>query len=245
MDSKMAMVTAWSYGLAGVLAALLTLYLASGWRAGGRSRAMFLAVSLCALWGMLGPGLCAHRPGHLFSPAACLADMLRFGGWYLFLLVLMKPDAARGRNVRLAGFGWLGARRAAAVLVGFAAASLVVSSSVIRPGAVATRGPVRLAGDERLRPGARRAPVPERCRLTSAGASSRCAWGSGALFLFDLYLYSDALLFNRVDPDAFSIRGFAHALGLPLVALSAIRSHDWKRRDWSCRSARPCSRRRC
>ncbi|WP_353849956.1 XrtA/PEP-CTERM system histidine kinase PrsK [Accumulibacter sp.] len=30
--------------------------------------------------------------------------------------------------------------------------------------------------------------------------------------------------------DAFSIRGFAHALGLPLVALSAIRSHDWKRR---------------
>jgi hypothetical protein len=38
------------------------------------------------------------------------------------------------------------------------------------------------------------------------------------------------LLFNRVDADAFSIRGFAHALGLPLVALSAIRSHDWKRR---------------
>jgi putative PEP-CTERM system histidine kinase len=54
--------------------------------------------------------------------------------------------------------------------------------------------------------------------------------GLGGVFLFDLYLYSDALLFNRVDVDAFSIRGFAHALGLPLVALSAIRSHDWKRR---------------
>jgi hypothetical protein len=34
-----------------LLAAFLTLYLASGWRTGGRSRAMFLAVSLCALWG--------------------------------------------------------------------------------------------------------------------------------------------------------------------------------------------------
>jgi hypothetical protein len=52
----------------------------------------------------------------------------------------------------------------------------------------------------------------------------------GARFLFDLYLYSDALLFNQVDADAFSIRGFAHAVSLPMVALSAIRSHDWKRR---------------
>jgi hypothetical protein len=70
MDSKMAMVAAWSYGLAGVLAALLTLYLAAGWRAGGRSRAMFLAVSLCALWGML--GLAFALTGQvLFSPAAC------------------------------------------------------------------------------------------------------------------------------------------------------------------------------
>ena len=54
--------------------------------------------------------------------------------------------------------------------------------------------------------------------------------GLGGPFLFDLYLYSDALLFNRIDTDAFSVRGFAYALGLPLVALSAIRSHDWKRR---------------
>jgi putative PEP-CTERM system histidine kinase len=54
--------------------------------------------------------------------------------------------------------------------------------------------------------------------------------GLGGVFLFDMYLYSDALLFNRIDADAFSIRGFAHAMGLPLVALSAIRSHDWKRR---------------
>ena len=49
MDSKMAMVAAWSYGMAGFLAAFLMLYLASGWRAGGRSRAMFLAVAISAV----------------------------------------------------------------------------------------------------------------------------------------------------------------------------------------------------
>ena len=72
MDSKMAMVAVWSYGLAGVLAALLTLYLAAGWRAGGRSRAMFLAVSLCALWGMLGLAFALTGQAVCFaSPAAC------------------------------------------------------------------------------------------------------------------------------------------------------------------------------
>jgi hypothetical protein len=54
MDNEMAMISAWSYGLTGLLAAFLALYLASGWKVGGRSRAMFLAVSLCALWGLLG-----------------------------------------------------------------------------------------------------------------------------------------------------------------------------------------------
>ncbi len=48
--------------------------------------------------------------------------------------------------------------------------------------------------------------------------------------MFDLYLYSDALLFNRVDVDAFSIRGFVHALVVPLVAISTIRSRAWKNR---------------
>jgi hypothetical protein len=70
------------------------------------------------------------------------------------------------------------------------------------------------------------------------------SWAWAASFLFDLYVYSDALLFNRIDADAFSIRGFAHAIALPLVALSAIRSHDWKRRlVMSQRAA--CSRRPC
>ena len=106
MDSKIAMVAVWSYGLAGVLAALLTLYLASGWRAGGRSRAMFLALSLCALWGML--GLAFALTGQvLFLAGSLLADMLRFGGWYLFLLVLMKPEPVDGASSPTAT-GWLG-----------------------------------------------------------------------------------------------------------------------------------------
>lgn len=226
MDSKIAMVAVWSYGLAGVLAALLTLYLASGWRAGGRSRAMFLAVSLCALWGML--GLAFALTGQvLFLAGSLLADMLRFGGWYLFLLVLMKPEPVDGASSPTAT-GWLGGFALLLVVVGFAAqvmvvfgVDLVLSSQRVALFVSLAMSVYGLVLVERL----------------FRNVSPDFRWsikplclGLGGVFLFDMYLYSDALLFNRIDADAFSIRGFAHAMGLPLVALSAIRSHDWKRR---------------
>ncbi|MBL8399721.1 MAG: PEP-CTERM system histidine kinase PrsK [Candidatus Accumulibacter sp.] len=226
MDSKMAMVTAWSYGLAAVLAAFLTLYLASGWRAGGRSRAMFLAVSLCALWG--GLSLAFVMTGNVvFLAGSLLADVLRFGGWYFFLLVLMKPEPTDA-EIASARFGWLSGFSWLLVVIALASQLLLVFGiDLVVPSqrvvlfvslAMTVFGLVLV---ERL----------------FRNVSPDFRWsikplclGLGGVFLFDLYLYSDALLFNRVDSDAFSIRGFAHAMGLPLVALSAIRSHDWKRR---------------
>ncbi|KFB70121.1 XrtA/PEP-CTERM system histidine kinase PrsK [Candidatus Accumulibacter vicinus] len=226
MDSKIEMVAAWSYGLAAVLAAFLTLYLSSGWRAGGRSRAMFLAAGLCALWS--GLSLAFVMTGKaVFLAGSLLADVLRFGGWYFFLLVLMKPEPTDAESAS-ARFGWLNGFAWLLVIVAFASQLLLVfgidlivpsQRVVLFVSLVMTVFGLVLV--ERL----------------FRNVSPDFRWsikplclGLGGVFLFDLYLYSDALLFNRVDADAFSIRGFAHALGLPLVALSAIRSHDWKRR---------------
>jgi hypothetical protein len=44
--------------------------------------------------------------------------------------------------------------------------------------------------------------------------------GPGLIFLFDLYLFSEAVLFGSFDPDAVSIRGAVHALAVPLLLLS-------------------------
>ena len=226
MDSKMAILAAWSYGLAAVLAAVLTIYLASGWRVGGRSRAMCLAVGLCALWGAL--GLVFALTGQLiFLAGNLLADAVRFGGWYLFLLILMQPESADRQSSPVLS-GWLIGIAVLLFAAGFASQALVV------------------AGVDLVVPSQR---VALFCSLAMSvfglllierlfrNVASDFRWsikplclGLGGVFLFDLYLFSDALLFNRVDAEAFSIRGFAHALGLPLVGLSAIRSHDWKRR---------------
>ena len=226
MDSNMAMISAWSYGLAGLLAAFLALYLASGWRAGGRSRAMFLAVCLCALWGLLGMAFALTHQA-LFLAGNLLANPLRFGGWYLFLLVLMKPEPRENERAS-ARFGWLGGVALLLVIVGFASQALAivgvdlpVSASRV---ALFSSLAMSVFGLILLEQLYRNVSPDFRWSI-----KPMCL-GLGGTFLFDLYLYSDALLFNQIDADAFSVRGFAHAVGLPLVALSAIRSHDWKRR---------------
>ncbi len=226
MDRNMALVSAWSYGLAGVLAAMLALYLASGWRAGGRSRAMFLAVALCALWAMLGMAF-ALTGQLIFYAGSLLADALRFGGWYLFLLVLMKPQVPDGER-STESFGWFTALAVLLSLGGFGSQLLVVFGIdfPLPPQRVALFASLAMSvfGLLLLEQLFRRVSPDFRWSIKPL------CLGLGGAFLFDMYLYSDALLFNRLDLDAFSIRGFAHAVSLPLVALSAIRSHDWKRR---------------
>lgn len=49
-----------------------------------------------------------------------------------------------------------------------------------------------------------------------------------ALFGFDLAMYSEALLFTRLNPALWTARGYANALLVPLLAVSAARNPDWK-----------------
>jgi putative PEP-CTERM system histidine kinase len=51
--------------------------------------------------------------------------------------------------------------------------------------------------------------------------------GLAAAFLFDLYVYSQAVLFNRLDGDALSIRGTVHVLIVPLLLQASTRRSDW------------------
>jgi putative PEP-CTERM system histidine kinase len=49
----------------------------------------------------------------------------------------------------------------------------------------------------------------------------------GGMFAFDLFFFSDAMLFRRLDPDIWAARGFAHALVIPLVAVATARNTAW------------------
>lgn len=49
----------------------------------------------------------------------------------------------------------------------------------------------------------------------------------GGMFAYDFYLYSDALLFHRINKDLWAARGAITALLAPLLAVSAARNPDW------------------
>jgi putative PEP-CTERM system histidine kinase len=51
--------------------------------------------------------------------------------------------------------------------------------------------------------------------------------GIGGLFVYDFYLYSDALLFKKINMDIWIARGWVNTLIVPLIALSAARNPKW------------------
>lgn len=51
--------------------------------------------------------------------------------------------------------------------------------------------------------------------------------GLGALFVYDFYLYSNALLFQGVDPALWKARGIINALVVPVIGIAAVRDPKW------------------
>lgn len=65
-------------------------------------------------------------------------------------------------------------------------------------------------------------------------APEKARWGIkfaclaiGALFVFDFYLYSDAMLFRRLHPDIWAARGIVNALSAPMLAIAMARNPVW------------------
>lgn len=51
-------------------------------------------------------------------------------------------------------------------------------------------------------------------------------FGLGGIFAYDLYLYSDALLLQKVAPDLWSARGFVNALAIPVIGVAVARNPE-------------------
>ena len=229
MEASREVIAAWSYGLAGCIYAVFALYLATGWRTGLRSRALFIAVVLCAIWGMTGLAF-ALTGQRIILAGSLLADIFRFGGWFLFLLVLLKPESSGAAGI----LGWPARLRGLCVVAAVLFLVGVIAQIMGALGFDSVFDPQRLSLFDSL---AMTVFVLVLLEQLFRNVSPDWRWsikplciGLGGAVLFDLYLYSDALLFNRIDADAFSIRGFVHALVVPLVAISTVRSKDWKTR---------------
>ena len=226
MNPNLTTVAAWSYGLAAVAYGALGLYLMPGSRGGSRRLSLFIAVALTAAWALLNlAGVLEQAP--MLLALGVVADTLRLGAWYAFLLlpIALPQSADRERTPRAM---WLVVPAASLVVLGLLApvAAVPPVSAVVDPArwSVFASLAMTIFGLMLVEQLFRSLPEDERWNIKPL-----CLGLAGA-FVFDLYLFAEALLFNRMEPDAWSVRGFVQALVAPLMAVSTIRSRDWTSR---------------
>jgi len=217
--------TAWSYGGVGVVYLVFAAHLLQlGYVSLARERSktmLFLAVLCSALWGGLGLAFLLTG-GLIFLRLSSLFDLLRYGFWYAFFLALLQLTWAQRT---LSGIRWLLPLSGFLVTVGLAS-MWIVALRVLAP---VDAGRVVLMVSMA-------APVWALILLEQVfrNVNDDARWnikplglGLVGAFLFDLYLFSQAVLFNRPDGDALSIRGAVHSLVVPLLWLSIGRRSDW------------------
>jgi putative PEP-CTERM system histidine kinase len=225
MDSGAATLTAWSYGLVGasyLAFALRLLQLGVLRRPLDRPRvSLFSAVAFCSLWGWLFLAQMFAGQLHLLE-AADFADLMRYGCWFAFLLMVLKT---RMDDELPKDMGWI--VPLASFLIAFGAVARLLALA----GSSALGDPSRLVLFSSMAlPVFTLVLVEQLFRNVSEDSrwnvKPLCLGLAGAA-LFDVYLYSQAVLFNRPDADAVSIRGAVHTLMVPLLLLASTRRKDW------------------
>jgi putative PEP-CTERM system histidine kinase len=219
------LLTAWSFGLVGVTYLAFSLRLLQlGYLRFPREGAKVLllaAVFTCGVWGASGLALAWTREP-IYWLISALADIFRYGAWFAFLLVLYRPSqagVASGRFSQMAAVaGSLVIFSCFSVLMAwFSSSQLGAPSRLMLFGSMAQS----VYGMVLLEQIFRNVEEDSRWNLKPL-----CLGLAGA-FLFDLYIFSQAVLFNSLDQDALSIRGGVHALVAPLLLLSSTRRSDW------------------
>lgn len=201
-----------SYGCASVAFLVLSLLLLGNWRARRNARALCVASLLCALWATGTVALALADGGPALRLLANLLEIVRSGAWIVFLLLLLAPS---GRSRMLGAFVAVGA--VVQLLAGwYAGASwLALGSLIVCRLLLAVLGMLLVEQWYRHTPPAQRWGIKFACL------------GIGALFTYDFYLYSDALLFRSISNDIWAARGVVNALCAPPLALAAARNPAW------------------
>jgi putative PEP-CTERM system histidine kinase len=214
-----------SYGTAALAFLVLTLVMLTSWRGRLQGALLTSAAIMTVAWAT---GAAYHAiigyPATILVP---LLELARDVGWYVFLLRLMTPSlglSALMSNRRIT---------LAVTAIALCCGGLVVI--LLYPPLFSAPLPLALGVDARILGHLMLAVVglalveqlyrntlPER-----RWAIKYLCLGVGGLFAYDFFLYSDALLFKRVDEHWWIARGFVNALVVPFIGVAAARNPEW------------------
>ncbi|NDG39015.1 MAG: PEP-CTERM system histidine kinase PrsK [Betaproteobacteria bacterium] len=194
-------------------------------------RAMLYLLALLATlgWGAAA-GLDLGSAKRLAWHLALLFDQLRYIAWAVFMLALLRPQA-----------GWLAPGRGlVALCTGLMLTSLGANlglgiwpelASALQDFLLASQLAWAVLGLLLVEQVFR-----NQLEFSRWSAKPLCL-GLACLFGFDLYLFSQALMFGGFDANALGARGLVHAAVLPLLLLAASRDVSWLARIQVSRTA--------
>lgn len=176
---------------------------------------MLEAAAFTVLWS--GFSLLALASDELWWLAAQSADILRYLGWGGFVSLLVGRSAGDAGSRAYRWWPWL------TVLAVIAVPLLVIGMAfVVGPAGYAlVMVMLAVAGLVLVEQLFRNLPEE------ALWSAKPVCLGLAGLFLFDLYLFSQGVLLQGLDPDALNVRPFVHALMVPLLLLATMRHRHW------------------
>lgn len=211
------------YGINAFAFLMLFLLLLISWGGGRRGALLLISVVISLGWGVTAAATAATDWGWISTTYQVL-ESLRYLAWYLFIYHLLQTDPESSLRDAFSR-GW-GPYLIAVPLIVLAADLLPehywytwfgdeLDLRLFGHLALALIGLVLI---EQLF----RDTQPEQ----RWGIKFLCI-GVGGLFAYDFFMYSDALLFRRIDEDLWAARGIVDTLAIPLIGISAGRNPNW------------------
>ncbi len=185
----------------------------------GPQRVFAAAVAASAVWGLTGVALHA-LPSLATAAAHAAADLARYALWFWLLLALIPaPSGPANRAAR-------GRLRMAAAIVLFAGAVALLAGFVSLGDSIARWRlfgllSLPVCGLVLLEQLFRNVPDDLRWHAKPLSLAVAC------VFLYDIYLYSLALLTGSFDSASVAVRGTVHALAVPLLFVASKRHGPW------------------
>ncbi|MEW8549019.1 MAG: XrtA/PEP-CTERM system histidine kinase PrsK [Candidatus Thiodiazotropha endolucinida] len=213
------------YAISATLFLLFSVMLVTSWR--GRIEGIYLLTAsvTTACWALAAVALQVDE-SVLTRTAYQIFEIARNIAWFVFLFrLLFNLQQACGKNLRNLAYIPI------AILIGSTVLIVVEPISQIFPVPIGTGGfaSYPLVGYLGL-------AITGLTLIEQLYRSTRpeMRWsvkylylGMGVLFVYDFFLYAEALLFNRVDTTLWQARGLTSALAVPFVAIAATRNPSW------------------